>query len=88
MIRVKVNYKFINQLMKSVLRRVLLVLLKIEIKVYYFLVSVKQIRIRNQFKPKKDPLVKQPQNRTFLMVIKEVSWAKRKLQFMTKLENK
>ena len=74
--------------MKSVLRRVLLVLLKIEIKVYYFLVSVKQIRIRNQFKPKKDPLVKQPQNQTFLMVIKEVSWAKRKLQFMTKLENK
>ena len=73
MIRVKVNYKFINQLMISVLRRVLLVLLKIEIKVYYFLVSVKQIRIRNQFKPKKDPLVKQPQNRTFLMVIKEVS---------------
>jgi len=74
--------------MKSVLRRVLLVLLKIEIKVYYFLVSVKQIRTRNQFKPKKDPLVKQPQNQTFLMVIKEVSWAKRKLQFMTKLENK
>jgi hypothetical protein len=73
MIRVKVNFKFINQLMKSVLRRVLLVLLKIEIKVYYFLVSVKQIRIRNQFKPKKDPLVKQPQNQTFLMVIKEVS---------------